>query len=495
MVVDKNNDLLVCGQMDGDFNPGNVKITGKNNFLIKYSSAGSILWAKALPGLVCKSISADRNGNPCVAGYFSDTVQIGKFTLASNGLNDFFVAKFDSLGNILWANSGGGDGNDMALAVTCDVEGNTNITGSFESFMNFNSYTSLLSLGKGDMFVAQYDTAGHFFWAANGGGNGADAGTAIGSDLYGDVFVTGYFNASATFHNNHVKSTGGKNMYIIKYSPLGYQLSIQTINCGGSVVPNAIGLDGSGNVYICGTFNGTAIFDDRSLASKGDDGFVVAYDNALNIKWLNLIGGPGNDAALGIAADWTSNIFVTGVFTGSADFSGSSLTSQGLADIFIVKYDAAGRVLWKQQAGGAGADSSFSICVDRGDIPSIMGTINNKADFGEFILNADDSGSIFIAQMKTSPTGINIQNNNNAALFEIYPNPSWDIFNIKETGLINEPVMIKLTDAAGKIILVKNQIPGMNKQIDLQYYSDGIYFLTIFTANGCYTEKLIKSSY
>ena len=491
MVVDKNNNLLVCGQMDGDFEPGNVKIAGKNNFLVKYNTAGSILWAKALPGLVCKSVSADRNGNPCLAGFFSDTVKIGKLTLASNGLKDFFVMKFDTLGNILWANSGGGDGNDMALAVTCDVEGNTNITGSFESFMNFNFYTSLLSLGKGDMFVAQYDSFGNFVWTASGGGNGADAGTAIGADLYGDVFVTGYFNGSATFHNNHVKSTGGNNMFIIKYSPLGYQISLRTINCGGSVMPNAIGLDGSGNIYICGTFNGTAIFDSKSLTSKGDDGFVMAYDNALNMNWLNQLGGTGNDAALGIAADWTSNIFVTGVFTGNADFSGSSMIGKGLTDIFIVKYDAAGRVLWKQQAGGFGADSSFSICVDRNDVPTISGLINSGADFGEFTLNADNSGSFFIAQMKTSPTGINIPNNN-ADLFQIYPNPSRDIFNIKETGLTNDPVTMKLTDASGKVISIENHIPGTYKQIDLQNYPDGIYLLTLITVNGIYTEKLVK---
>jgi len=494
IVADKNSNLFVCGQMNGTFQPGKVKINGKNNFLIKYNPQGSILWARALPGLVCKCVSTDVNGNPCVAGYFSDTVQIGKFTLASAGLKDFFVMKLDSLGNILWANSGGGNGDDMALAITCDVAGNTNITGSFESYVNFNSYTSLLSLGQGDMFVAQYDTLGNFFWAASGGGNSADAGTAIGADLYGDIFVTGYFNGSATFHNNHVKSGGGNNMFIVKYSPLGYQLYARTVSCNTNIVPNGLGLDGSGNVYICGMFSGTAVFGEKTITTIKDEGFVAAYDNSLNINWLNQIIGSGNNAAFGIAAGWTSNIFVTGVFSGNVSFNGSGLRStEGSDDIFIVKYDAAGRVLWTQRAGGPGADSSFSICVDKNDIPTITGLINSDADFGEFTLNADNAGSFFIAQMKPNPADIEIPNND-AALFQIYPNPSKGIFNIKESGILNEQASMTLTDLAGKVIAIENQIPAINNQINLYSYPNGIYFLTIETRDGMQTKKLMKTS-
>ena len=137
IATDKNNNLFICGQMNGNFHPGNVNIKGKNNFLIKYSAFGSVLWAKALPGLVCKSVSVDTYGNPCVAGSFSDTVHIGQLTLASTGENDFFIIKFDSLGNLLWGNEGGGSGNDYAFSVASDVAGNTMITGSFENYVNF----------------------------------------------------------------------------------------------------------------------------------------------------------------------------------------------------------------------------------------------------------------------------------------------------------------------------------------------------------------------
>src|ERR1700722_6836937 len=66
IVADLNNNLYVCGQMNGTFQPGKIKIIGKNNFLIKYNQEGSLLWAKALPGLVCKSVSVDPDGNPCI---------------------------------------------------------------------------------------------------------------------------------------------------------------------------------------------------------------------------------------------------------------------------------------------------------------------------------------------------------------------------------------------------------------------------------------------
>jgi len=487
IAVDKNNNLFVCGQMDGSFRPGNVNIKGKNNFLIKYSALGSVLWAKPLPGLICKCVSVDTYGNPCVAGYFSDTVHIGRLTLGSAGLNDFFLIKFDSLGNVLWGNSGGGNGNDYAFSVASDVAGNTNITGSFEDYINFGPYISLLSLGHGDMFVVQYDSAGNFVWAANGGGNGPDAGTAIAVDLYGNVFVTGYFNETATFHSNAIKSTGGNNMFIVKYSTFGEQLYVHTVTCGGTVVPNSMGLDGSGNVYLCGTFNGIAVFGNKTITSNADDGFVAAYDNSLNINWLNKMGGSGDDAAFGVVSDWQSNIFVTGVFTGSADFNGSKLVSEGSTDIFLVKYDAAGRILWNERAGGPGADSVFSVCVNPDDITSMTGIINTDADFGEFTLNANDSGSFFIAQMKSSPTGIDIPDND-AALFQIYPNPSQGIFNIK--GLNDGSAFMNLTDVMGKTIVIPQPI---NNQVNIHNCPDGIYFLTIDTRNGIETEKLVKT--
>ena len=342
------------------------------------------------------------------------------------------------------------------------------------------------------MFVVQYDSAGNFVWAASGGGNGPDAGTAVGADLYGNIFVTGYFNETATFHNSQEQSKGGNNMFIAKYSPLGYQFYVHVVSSDGNITPNGMGLDGSGNVYLCGEFNGKAVFDGKSMTSNGDDGFVAAYDNSLNINWINQMGGSGNDAAFGVVSDWQSNIFVTGVFTGSADFNGSGLTSTGNTDIFLVKYDAAGRVLWKERAGSPGADSVFSICINPNDIATITGKIHTDADFGEFILDANDSGSLFIAQMKPNPTGIDVPDND-AALFEVYPNPSHNVFNIKETGITNEPVTMKLTDATGRIVSTENQISGINSYVDLFNCPDGIYLLTLETRNGRQTEKLVKT--
>ena len=489
IAVDGNDNLYVCGQTDGVFRAGNININGKNNFLIKYNAQGMVLWAKSLPGLVCKCVAVDPNGNPCIAGYFFDTVIVSKYTLISVGLNDFFAMKFDSLGNILWANSGGGSGNDIALAIACDVDGNTNITGSFEDYMDFGPNNSLLSLGKGDMFVAQYDSLGNFYWATGGGSNGEDAGTAIGADLTGNVFVTGFFNSTATFQNGSIASTGGMNMFIAKYNPYGFQQYIQPVNCNTDIVPNGIGLDGSGNVYISGTFNGTAIFGNKTITSTRDDGFVAAYDNNLNINWLNKMGGPGNDAALGIVSDPESNIFVTGVFTGNSDFSGSNLTSEGNTDIFLAKYDAAGRLLWTERAGGGGADSAFSVCVDRNDIASITGFIGANADFGNIHLAVDSNGSFFIAQAKPDPSGIKVPVEN-AGLFDVYPNPSVGIFNIRETFSTDKEVSMTLTDMAGRIIGKGISNPHM---MDLSSYPDGIYFLMIETVKGRYLEKLVKA--
>jgi len=78
-------------------------------------------------------VAVDGDGNSYSCGYFQGTVDfnpgLGTANLTSAGNNDIFLAKYDSLGNYLWAIALGGSSNDRAYELKLDTSNNIYITG------------------------------------------------------------------------------------------------------------------------------------------------------------------------------------------------------------------------------------------------------------------------------------------------------------------------------------------------------------------------------
>ncbi|MFN9952604.1 MAG: SBBP repeat-containing protein, partial [bacterium] len=113
-----------------------------------------------------------------------------------------------------------------------------------------------------------------------------------------------------------------------------WALKFESIFCEA----NGITVDGSGNIYITGSFNGIATFGNITLTSAGDsDAFVAKLDS--NGKFLSAqnFGGTLADTGLDITSDAKGNIYATGGFENTATFGNTSLTSAGSIDAFIVK--------------------------------------------------------------------------------------------------------------------------------------------------------------
>jgi len=111
--------------------------------------------------------------------------------------------------------------------------------------------------------------------------------------------------------------------------------------------------DAFGNVYITGWFSGTAQFGNQTLVSYGQqDIFLASYDSNGNLNWARQAGSSENDVSAGIAAMPNGDTYITGWFRGSCSFSGSSVASQGDYDMFIAKYNAYGDIQWVRSGGG-----------------------------------------------------------------------------------------------------------------------------------------------
>jgi hypothetical protein len=304
--------------------------------------------------------ATDAQGNVYITGHFnSGLLVIGPDSLNTNGSDDLFVAKFDSTGVGQWARSAGGGSYDQGYGIAVDTAGNVYVTGGFQSsHMNFGSMTLLNSSTSGsyqDIFIAKYDANGNLLWAKKAGNN-----------AYSDA-------------------------------------------------ARSITVDPSGNAYITGTFGGTAItFDSYTITNNY---FLTKYDTNGNVIWAK--GAATNWAnAYSNSIDGNGNVYVTGMFYATTlVFDNDTLHNDtiGTADMFVVKYDSSGTVLWAKRAGGHRPDSPYCIYADSsGNAFVCGGSYSPSFNFGNgSFINTDNSGGtqdVFLLKFDAAGNELWVQN-------------------------------------------------------------------------------------
>ncbi|MDP8202336.1 MAG: hypothetical protein P9M11_09410 [Candidatus Tenebribacter burtonii] len=263
-----------------------------------------------------------------------------------------------------WATRAGGIYEDNGNAIAIDCYGNSYSTGLFKSTADFGSY-SLTSSGISDIYVAKMDANGNWIWAVKAGGSGNDGSRAITLDNNGNSCITGHFTSIATFGAYSLTSDSDYDIFVAKADSLGNWL--WAIQASGTGVENGyeITADENGNCYLTGYFTGTADFGSYSLTCNGDfDIFVAKVD--INGNWLWAIQAGGSDLNFGYSIDIDENMnsYITGFFSETATFGSNTITSSGSSDIFVAKIDSTGNWQWVTKAGGEGSDIGLSITVD-----------------------------------------------------------------------------------------------------------------------------------
>ena len=361
-------------------------------FVAKLDPNGNWLWAVNAGGTDYDggySIALDGADNAYVTGQFYDTATFGSHTLTSSGHSDIFVAKIDPNGNWLWAAKAGGTNYEIGWGIAVDGLDNAWITGEFRGTATFSSQTLTLS-GMNDIFVAKLDSSGNWLWAVKAGGIYGETGLGIAVDGTGNARVTGWFEVTATFGRYTVTSSGEEDVFVAKLDSFGNWL--WAVKAGGTGFDRGCGIamDGAGNARVTGWFEGTARFGRHFLSSSGEkDIFIANLDPTGNWLWAVKAGGADTDTGYGIAVDGTGNAWVTGMFQGTATFGSQTHTSSGEEDVFAIKLDSSGNWLWAVKAGGINVDSGYGIAVNGAGNAYVTGWFEGTATFGSHILVAD----------------------------------------------------------------------------------------------------------
>ncbi|MEO6169181.1 MAG: MopE-related protein [Chitinophagales bacterium] len=333
------------------------------------------IWAQSTGGIFNEArgerVATDNNGHVIVAGTYScPQITFGSINLSNNGGDDLFVVKMDTGGNVLWAKSAGGSYAEEGYTVATDDAGNVYVSGEFWSeSVTFGSST-ITNSGSADIFLVKYDADGNVLWARNPTGTDEDKSNAVAVDADGNVYITGSFISNTldfggvTLSNSQASA---EDMFIAKYDADGNAVWAKNAIGSGNDKAFGVGTDADGNVLVTGHFiSGTLTFGSETLFNSGGfDIFLVKYDANGEVLWAKNPSGSGYDFNFSMEMDVDGNAYITGHFSSfQLTFGSATITNGGGDDIYVAKYDGNGNAIWAQKAGGVTYDYGYDVSVD-----------------------------------------------------------------------------------------------------------------------------------
>ncbi len=408
-------DIVMAGIFGGvvDFGGGNITNTSSSDIVLaKYSSAGVHKWSEKLSGTgngSATSVAIDSSGNIFLTGSFTGSVDFGGGPLVSLGVQDIFLTKYSTLGVYSWAKRFGSTDSDIGYSVAIDPGGNVLLTGTFRGNVSFGGAT-LISAGtfqtpyfpgSPDVFLAKFTTGGAHTWSENFTNNTAgDEGFSIASDAASNVYVTGYYTGTIDFGGGILPQFGGSDIYLAKFNSAGTYQWANHYGGTGADRGQALAIDASGNVFLSGIYSATGNFGGTSItAAAGFDVFLAKYSTGGALSWVKGFGGANGALPYSVQVDSASNVVVGGYFTSPINVGGTVLSSAGGLDAFIGKFTNAGILSWAKSFGGPVSDLVSGIATDSNNYIAATGAFSGTANFSGTSLTSLGGYDIFLMRL------------------------------------------------------------------------------------------------
>jgi len=404
IALDSGNNIYLGALMNPDY-----------LWLMKFDSTGNTIWTQELPGKY-----GHWDFYPCdwdITVDSSDNI----YVLASRYPN-IFIAKYDSLGTLLWTNIYNYPGNELTEGYGIDAEnGYIYITGS----------TRYTQGGVSDYYLIliKYELNGNFQWAVTN--NFCTWGAwNVGYDVDVD---NNYVYVAGCYHNG---------VLVVKYTTNG-NVVWYTNACISN--GHGYGIDVKGDIFVTGDLVGR------------EDIFTARIDQNGNLIWTNSYDGPANnsDKAFGISVDSQTNNIIIGTI--DYDFWGASES-----DIFIQKKDKNGTSIWSNiyDYNAAANDFGYDVAVDSSDNIYVVGyvySVNNKWDI--FLRKYDAAGNIQWTRFYNRQRG----SEDNAMDVAVDTLNNIYVIGTVETTNRNDDIWLAKYDSAGNNIWSKTIDGGINE--------------------------------
>jgi len=130
---------------------------------------------------------------------------------------------------------------------------------------------------------------------------------------------------------------------------------------------------------------------------------ILQSQTTPNVLWAERYGGINAESSSDIVTDTDGNIYMTGYFSEQIKFGNIILTTQGAIATFVTKTDPSGNVLWATRFDGTSSNGGRSITLDAQRNIYTTGEFSSVTTFGPFTLVAQSESDIFV--VKQDPSG------------------------------------------------------------------------------------------
>ena len=474
---------IICGQINNSAADDDV-------YLIRLDSAGNQMWAKSCGGTGWESGSSVKQTTD------------GGFIIGGWGYGGFYLFKADNNGNHIWSKVFGRPWEDYGTSVKQTTDGGYIFTGGTRNSDAYND----------DIYLIKTDSIGNVVWRKIYGGSYHEYGDCVIQASDGGYAIIGY---SSSF------GIGSGDVYLIK-------------------------TDGNGNISWSKTYGGIGQDRGESILQTSDGGYIIAgytmdnvgtggpyhvylikTDSIGNLMWSKTYRGTGSEYGYSIAQTTDGGFIITGTTTSFGS---------GSADVYLIRTDSTGNLLWSKTYGGADIEQGFSVCQTNDGGYVMTGytrSFGTVAPFGDlYIIKTDSLGNScgnqsaaltivtapitqvtspitpvasngttsvpvtilnnngdYVTLCNYMPTGIN--ETNSEKNISLFPNPATDelIVSSSEFGVKSIEIYNTLGE---KVYTSAGTSQSTAETINVSKLSSGIYFVRVRTSDGMSAGKFVK---
>ncbi len=333
-----DSSIFLYGVYAGNFSLDTFYFPGNPNktefFISKFNYGGNCLWVKGAASLQSqgslKSMSSDQTGKSYLIGIVDSAAVLDTINIPPGG----FVSRINADGKFLWAKRIYDIWESGSWQIKATASGFI-ASGVFMDTAYIDSIP-VISKGSHDIFVAAFDSLGSVQWVKTFGGNSSDYGSQISLDANNNIYISASF-VDSLYLDSILFTNPNRDIALVKLDPLGNLIWARQLGATGDAQINDIDADQTGNVYITGRFSQTITFGANTLSTMNNlDMFLARYSsngNCLGVRQLANVEGTN------VLSD-QGGVIVSGLFRGSMTLGSTTLTSNGITDMFIARHDA-----------------------------------------------------------------------------------------------------------------------------------------------------------
>jgi len=346
-------------------------------WLLKLDSDGNLQWSKTYGGSKDdrgQAIIQTLDGGYAITGYAMSDDGDGS---NNNGFHDNWILKLNAQGNLEWEKSFGFSGHDHSYDLVQTTDGGFFFVGFLDitSALADGTYykgNSLTRHGVGEFWGTKIDASGNLEWRSYYGGTNNDRAHAVVEADDGGFVMAG-FSESEDFDIS--QSRGSYDFWVVKITMTGELVWERSFGGTGIEIAYDIAKTDNNSYLITGhTFS-----TDQDIASHNGeaDSWLIHVNDQGHLIWENTYGGSLFDAAQSVKSISDNQILIAG--NAKSDPLGE-IPNSGENDMWIAKTDLQGQLLWQKTFGGSALDFGFDALEDQEQNLILVGS-SDSPDF------------------------------------------------------------------------------------------------------------------